>query len=352
MLVKRAKPMISVAAMSGLLEAISAAGANPDQVLRTFELDPSVLANAEGFIPCAVFAQILEEAARATGDDCFGLHFGERFNPKNIGPLVYVVLNSPTIAAADEHVARYLKLYNQAAKASFAVEGQYAYLRYVLADLGIEAPRQQNEYGMVVRLNTIRMMVGSQWTPLEVQFAHKAPGQISEHQRIFSAPVSFGYSSNNFVIEREFLERQVPAADSRLYRIMKRYLERTLEEMPPQDDTLTSLRRAVAESLREGEPSLSRVAKKLATSPRTLQRQLKEYGTKFKNLVNDTRRQFALIYLKDRKNSLTEIAFLLGYSEASAFNRAFKRWTGLTPLVYRHQAASSSAPAADSTSDQ
>ena len=163
-MVKHVKPMISVAAMSGLLETIRAAGANPDQVVRTFELHPSVLANAEGFIPCAVFPQILEEAARVTGDDCFGLHFGERFNPKNIGPLVYVVLNSPTVAAADEHAARYLKLYNQAAKASFVVEGRYAYLQYVLADLGIEPPRQQNEYGMVVRLNTIRMMVGSQWS--------------------------------------------------------------------------------------------------------------------------------------------------------------------------------------------
>ena len=81
------RPMISVAATSGLVEAIRAAGANPDQVLRMFQLDPSVLSNTEKFIPCPVFARILEEAAGVTGDDCFGLHLGERFNPKNIGPL-------------------------------------------------------------------------------------------------------------------------------------------------------------------------------------------------------------------------------------------------------------------------
>jgi hypothetical protein len=107
--------MISVAATSGLVEAIRAAGANPDQVLRMFQLDPSVLSNTEKFIPCPVFARILEEAAGVTGDDCFGLHLGERFNPKNIGPLTYVVLNSPTVAVAGDQVARYLKLYNQAA---------------------------------------------------------------------------------------------------------------------------------------------------------------------------------------------------------------------------------------------
>jgi AraC-like DNA-binding protein len=122
--------------------------------------------------------------------------------------------------------------------------------------------------------------------------------------------------------------------------------------MPQEDGELSSVRRAIAESLRDGEPSLSRVAKKLAMSPRSLQRQLQEYGMKFKKIVNDTRRQSAQIYLKDRKNSLTEIAFLLGYSEASAFNRAFKRWTGLTPSGYRYRSASGMAPAVDSMSDQ
>jgi len=332
------RPMISVAATTGLLETITSTGANPDQVLGAVGLDRAVLENPEGFIPSSTFARLLEEAARATGDPYFGLHFGERFNLKDIGPLTYVVLNSPTIAIADQHIARYLKLYNQAAKVFFTVDERRAYLQNVLQDLDIDVPRQQNEYSMVIRLNAIRMMVGSQWAPLEVRFAHAAPEQTSEHLRIFRAPVLFGYATNAFVIEREFLERQVPAADERLYEIMRRYLERILEEMPPEHEVLASVRRAVAESMREGHPSLTRVAKKIAMSPRTLQRQLKEQGMDFKKLVADTRRRFALSYLGSRSHTLTEIAFLLGYSEVSAFNRAFKHWTGSTPLGYRSQA--------------
>jgi AraC-like DNA-binding protein len=331
------RPAISVAAATGLSEAISAAGADPDPVLRSVGLHPSVLSNAEKFIPCSIFARLLEEAARAASDNYFGLHFGERFNPKNIGPLTYIVLNSPTVGVADQHVARFLKLYNQAAKTSSSITGDYALMEYVLCDLGIGVPRHQNEYSMVVRLNTIRMMVGSQWTPVEVQFAHEAPEQTAEHERIFGAPVLFGYATNNLVVEREFLERQIPAADPRLYEIMRQYLEEVLEEMPQLDDLLTSVRRAIAETLRDGEPALARVAKKMAMSPRTLQRQLNERGIRFKNFLDDTRRRFAQSYLKDRKNTLTEVAFLLGYSEASAFNRAFKRWTGATPLAYRHR---------------
>lgn len=89
--------------------------------------------------------------------------------------------------------------------------------------------------------------------------------------------------------------------------------------------------------MRDGDPSLVRVAKKVALSPRTLQRRLNEYGVDFKKLTDDTRRRFAMKYLKDRNNTLTQIAFLLGYSEVSAFNRAFKRWTGSTPLKYRKE---------------
>jgi hypothetical protein len=82
-----ARPMISTAATIGLLEAITVAGGNPDEILQGFGLDCSVFAKPEGFIPCSVFAGILKETARSTADDCFGLHFAERFNPKNIGPM-------------------------------------------------------------------------------------------------------------------------------------------------------------------------------------------------------------------------------------------------------------------------
>ena len=329
--------MISIAATAGLLEAITAAGGNADQILQTWDLDRSVFSKSDGFIPCCAFAGILKDAAQATGDDCFGLHFGENFQPKNIGPLAYVALNSPTIATGIQNVERYLHVYDSSAKWFFTVEGNRGYIRYVLTDIGFEPLRQSNEHGMTIIVNTLRMMVGSQWAPQEVQFAHAAPEQTSEHHRIFRAPVVFGCETNALVIERDFIEREVPAADQQLYQIMKQYLDQVLSEIPQEDAVLSSIRKAVAESMRDGDPKLSRVAKKVSMGPRTLQRRLKEYGSDFKKLVEDTRQRFAVSYLKDRKNSLTEVAFLLGYSEVSAFNRAFKRWTHSTPLSYQRK---------------
>ncbi|HSE85634.1 MAG TPA: AraC family transcriptional regulator [Candidatus Binatia bacterium] len=333
----RGKPMISIAATAGLLEAITAAGGNPDEILHDLGVDRSVFSKSAGFIPCSVFAGILKEAARTTGDDCFGLHFGESFHPKNIGPLAYVALNSPTIGAGIQNVERYLHVYDSSAKWFFTAEGNRGYIRYVLTDVGVDPLRQSNEHGMTLVVNTLRMMVGSQWAPQEVQFVHEAPEQTSEHHRIFRAPVLFGCETNALVIELAFIEREVPAADQQLYQIMKQYLDQVLSEMPPEDGFLSTIRKAIAESMRDGDPKLARVAKRVAMGPRTLQRRLKEYGFDFKKLVENTRQHFATSYLKDRKNSLTEVAFLLGYSELSAFNRAFKRWTRSTPLDYQRK---------------
>jgi AraC-like DNA-binding protein len=331
----RRRPMISLAAAIGLIEAIEATGRDPTKILDPLGLDRQTFSDPHGFIPTTDFARVLEEAARVTGDECFGLHLGQRYHPKNLGPLAYVVLNSPTVGVGFQNVARYLRAHNEAAEVSFVVGQQWDYLRHLLSGVPVEVRRQHTEFSAAVGLGLIRLMAGSGWVPVEVEFEHAAPTQTAEHARVFGAPVSFGRVTNGFVVEHEFSGRQVPAADERLYPILTDYLDRVLNEMPPEDGLLASVRRAIMESLRQGDPTLPQVAQTIAVGPRTLQRGLREHGVDFKGLVEDTRRRFALRYLHDPKHTLTEVAYLLGYSEVSAFNRAFKRWTGSTPAEYR-----------------
>src|SRR4029453_5325442 len=101
--------------------------------------------------------------------------------------VAYVIMNSPTIEAGFRKAGRYLSVHTQAAKVSFGVDGRFAYARHVLVDPAIEAPRQHNEYSMVVALNMVRLMAGSGWVPLETHFAHPDPGQYSEQARVFGA---------------------------------------------------------------------------------------------------------------------------------------------------------------------
>ena len=333
----RRRPMISVTAVTGVLEAIEAAGHDPAPLLRALGLERDALADTYGFVPALDVARLLDEAARLTGDDCFGLHLGEHYHPKNIGPLVYVVLNSPTVGTGLDNIARYLRVHNEAASVSVVHGPKWTYLRHRLANLPAEVRRQQEEFSLALGLGTIRLMVGSGWSPVEVQFEHAAPARVSEHARVFGAPVTFGAPSNAFVVDHEFCDRQVPAADARLYPILTNHLERMLEEVPADDPLLIAARRQIAEAMRNGPPSLALVARRLAVGSRTFQRRLAVCGFDFTKLVDDTRRRFAMRYLNDPDNTLTEVAYLLGYSEVSAFNRAFRRWTGTTPTDHRRE---------------
>ncbi len=329
------RPMISSSVTIGLVEVIKDAGIDPKKFLASLDLDPAVFSRAEGFIPCSSFARVLERAAKLTGECAFGLHFGARSNPKNIGALAYAVLNSATVAAAFETAARYFHLHNEAAQLVFREENNLNYLCYSLRHLDFDKPRQFIEYGMAAALNTLRTMVGSQWSPREVHFAHGAPTTTSEHLQLFRAPVLFSCATNAIVMDREFCQQPVPAADPNLFKVLSRYLENVLSHVPKEDQGLELIRRSIAEAIKHGNPNLGHVAKAMACSPRTLQRQLNSCATDFRTLLDDTRRRLALAYLKDSKNTLTQIAFLLGYSEVSTFNRSFKRWTGKTPLDYR-----------------
>jgi AraC-like DNA-binding protein len=331
-------PLISATVTIDLPGAIDDAGGKSDEIFQDLDIDREVLSRRDGFIPCARFARILEATAQRTGDEAFGLHFGSRSNPKKLGCLAYAVMNSPTVAAAFETARRYIHLHNEAAQLTFAEDQGIAYWRYTLEKLPLEGSRQFIDYGMAAALNVVRAMVGSAWSPREVHFAHQPGKSIAAYQEVFRSPVLFAHSTNAFVMDAEFCRQPIPAADPNLFRILTGYLDDVLSRMPKQDDFVGPVRAAIGQLMKDGGVKLSSAAKMMALSPRTLQRQLKQRGLSFAELVEDTRRALATEYLKDRENTLTEIAFLLGYSEVSAFNRAFKRWTGKTPSDYRRRA--------------
>jgi AraC-like DNA-binding protein len=327
--------MMSVTAATGLLDAIAAAGGEPDAALRAARVQRSTLQRAEGVMASGAFSRLLEEAARSTGDDCFGLHFGERFDPRDVGLLAYVVLNSPTLAAAMYNVARYVHIHNSAVRATFGTDGRRAYVRYRLTESAQGGVRQHNEYSMVMLWKALRSITQETWAPAAVEFAHDAPGSC-DYFRSFGCAVDFGCPANALVVEHDFVERRVREADGKLYRLLRRQLDRILAELPRVDDLLDAVRRAIGEALESADAKLERVAAKLSMSPRTLERRLKARGSSYRDVVADTRKACAIAYLRTGERSVTEIAFLLGYSEVSAFNRAFKRWTGSTPLEYRN----------------
>src|SRR5947207_6710930 len=174
--------------------------------------------------------------------------------------------------------------------------------------------------------NIIREALGPSWAPLEVHFEHPKPESWREHESAFDAPVFFAQSTNALIFRRELFSRPMPAPDLKLLSIARMCLQSLgvhgVAELNLADRIKTEIRARLA----HGYPALEEVSAALRASPSAIQRELSHTGVTYKDAVEEVRRGLALTYLNQRELPLSEIAFLLGYSELSAFSRAFSRW--------------------------
>jgi AraC-like DNA-binding protein len=186
----------------------------------------------------------------------------------------------------------------------------------------------------------VRQLLGPDWTPLEVSLPNPEPGpaDCDAYRGLFRCPLRFGASAAVFVVPRAELARPVVGADPALAKLMEPHLERALAQATAISRAAVPVRRVLVAMLGGQEPTLERVAKRLGTTPRTLQRRLRHENTTFQDLLDSVRHELALVHIGQHLASIDEVAWLLGFSNGSAFHRAFKRWTGVTPGEFRHQA--------------
>ncbi len=167
-----------------------------------------------------------------------------------------------------------------------------------------------------------------------VELAHRATGDPAAYRAWFDAPVRFGAEQTQLVLPAAALEASLHSADPKLLAILTRAADELARQAPSEPTLTASAKRVLREALRSDQATIDEVAAKLGLTSRSLQRRLKDEGTAFQTLREDVRRELAQRYLADGL-SIAEISFLLGFSEPSAFFRAFKRWTGKTPLESR-----------------
>jgi AraC-like DNA-binding protein len=186
-----------------------------------------------------------------------------------------------------------------------------------------------------MRLNLFREAMGPSWAPEEVHFEHPKPQGWREHERAFGSPVFFSQPANAIIFRPQILKHAMPSADLRLMSAMKLCLERLSERRDVRFSITDRVRSAVRARLPEGFPPINAIAAELRLPLSTVQRELHYDGLSYSTLVENTRRDLALSYVRQRQLSFSEIAFLVGYSELSAFSRAVRRWTGLSPRALR-----------------
>ncbi|HEX8686469.1 MAG TPA: AraC family transcriptional regulator, partial [Pyrinomonadaceae bacterium] len=330
---------IPASAAFKITDAAAASGVDREALCRAAGLDPAALADADNLIPFAKLIRLGECGARLTGDDAFGLHAGERTDARAYGLLGYLTLHSRTFGEALGSLIRFQQIRTDAVEFSLEAAGADAHLayHYLAADAAPGERRQESEEMLSTMVRVGRGLTGVDWAPREVHFEHARPKDISEHERIFRAPVRFARPLTKLVFDSSILALPLVGADPALGSLLERQAEELLAKSPRRGAFAGRVRRLIKEGLPGGEARVGPASRRLGVSPRTLQRKLREEGTSFQELLEETQHALAEFYLRKPEVAICEVSYSLGFSQPSAFHRAFRRWTGLTPKEFRHR---------------
>lgn len=329
---------ITIKAVGKVVDAARACRVPPEELYRAINLDPALLDDADNRIPYAQLIALYEEAARLTGDEAFGLHLSEHTSEKVFDLLGYVLMSSPTLGEALHRIVRYHPIWNDGAEYVVETENEWVHLGYRYLSPRAEARRHDCEMTLAITLRFGRIATGVDWTPREVSFEHEQPADLSEHLRIFRSPLRFSRPVNELVFDRSLLSLPLVEADPALCAVLDRHAAELLAKSPVRGGFVDEVRALLFEAMQGGDASLEAISRQLGTSPRTLQRKLKEEGASHQDLLDEIRRDLSKRYLREPQMAICEVAYLLGFSEPSAFHRAFRRWTGITPKAYRRTA--------------
>ena len=332
----RVEPRLTVRALRPLVTAFRSLGHDPAPILRAIGVDDATLGEPDALVPMRAGVEFLRRAVERTGDELLGLHLAERAEPGSFDVHFYAMLSSATLGAAYERLCRYQRLVHETSRVELAIEGEQSILRHVLPG-GLAAPRQTAEFLLACWVRIGRLITDADWTPWEVRFAHPAPPDSSELQRFFRAPVHFARGENALVLPLALLDTPCVRADPALVAVLDRYAADRLLRAPEGASFADRARAVIVEELQGREPTAARVALRLKTSVRTLNRLLADEGTSHRKMLDSVRQELATRHLARNELSIAEIAFLLGFSELASFHRAFKRWTGATPRTFREQ---------------
>jgi AraC-like DNA-binding protein len=288
-------------------------------------------------VPLGDFFAFLEDAAEYVGDPHFGLHVWEHVDFGDLGLLGFALLSAADVGAALRTLMRYGGIFQDCDAGELVVDERHAHVLYRVSPCDLPLSRHDCDMSTAFNVYLLRKVVDPAWLPLAVQLQHPSPtpGLLGEYARVFGSLPSFGSATNQIIFERGVLERPIHSCDRRLYVIIEQNLRLLQEQTRLEGSLAQRIEAAIVTRLSSGPPSLGQIAQAMQLAPRALQRQLAAHQLRLSELVDKARFGLATRLLATSDYSLAEITYLVGFSEESAFIRAFRRLLGCTPLDYR-----------------
>jgi len=328
-----AEGFVRVDAITGIPALLRELGVAPVAFLADAGLDPRLFDDPMNEIPIAVLGRLLGRAVARTGCPHFGLLVGQRSGLASLGLVGLLTQNSPDVGSALHNLTAHQHLRDRGAVASLLVQCGVATLGYEVCQADVEWSDQIHDGAIAIAMNAMRALCGRGWRPTEVRFCHGKPADLRPFHRVFGAPLHFDAERTALVFPASWLGRRSSAADPSAYHRLRQRVEAL--ESRAEGDLVADLRRMLRTLLLGGKGSVEEVAKRLELHRRTLNRRLQTRGTSLRRLVEKTRFEIARQLVEHTKMPLLEISAALGYADASAFTRAFRRWSGATPSAWR-----------------
>jgi AraC-like DNA-binding protein len=323
-----------------LLRYASRMGIEPEEVRRSVGL-ASLPEGMEARVSARRVRAIWEEIARRTRDPNFGLHFGIAAEAPLGGHVLFsVMMNCPTVGDAVDKLARYHGLMADAVRLAIHRRDGLARLTWEPAQPGLSPDRHHSEAIQAMLAVVLRRLTEGEVRLNRACFGHPPPIDTTEHQHFFGCPLLFDQPSNELVLDPSYLSLPILLADPDLLEALERYVQGLLDRLYGPDTWSDRVTRLIGSALSRGDkPTLNAIARDLAVSRRHLQTKLRDEDTTYRALLERVRVELALDHLGRPEVSICDIAFLLGFSEQSSFNHAFRRWTGQTPGAYQKSRA-------------
>lgn len=314
-------------------------GADAQAILALTDTPVETLSKEDCRMGPEAYNAVVLKCIESTGDKVFGLHAGEHMNLSAAGLIVQIAQTSSTVEEALNYCCEFANLGCSALPTKLQPgEEQY---RLTLTPNPVWA--RQSEAAVIhtvlgylaFMVREFQALIQTQACPVEIWMACSPIDEEQELRRVLGCDVLFDQKEYAIIFRRDDVEQPVVTSDYHLLEVLVRHAEQKLNRMQSQEGFFELVRRSVVKLVKPEFPTIEQVAGHLNMSVRTFQRKLSSEGRSYKQLVDELRREFALDYLSDDGLSVSEIAYLLSYSDASAFIRTFKRWMGETPATWR-----------------
>lgn len=317
-----------------MLRLVEVHGIDTRQFLRELGVDAETVRDTQARLPSQLSDVAFEKAAALIPDPAFALRAAQCWHPSNLGVVGYAWLSSGTLRSGLKRLERFAHTLGN--RFTYRCVQEPAGLRFVYDHGRGDAPigHLMTDFTLSIILDMCRTNFSGTLDPIAVTLRRPEPVEPQPYRDFFGCDIHFGALEDSFLLDGQVADTPLPSANQQLATTFDAILTEQLAVLD-KDDIVTRCKAYLLRQLTSGEPSEKALSAALAMSRRTLQRKLGELGLTYKNVLDETRHALALRYLDDPTKTVTDITFLLGFSEQSVFTRAFKRWSGQTPTAYR-----------------